>query len=106
MLAAAYCLGKVGVTNQQLTQSKRPPKVKIPASSIYTRSRSIPSVKFEPDSHLTSFGGLVIFQPLFARLNLWARLAACCKHLEQGSLYSHALSLRLLLVHLKRCQAF
>ena len=66
----------------------------IPASSINTRSRSTPSVKFEPDFHLTYFGGLVIFQPLFATLNLWERLAACCKHLEQGSLYSHALSLR------------
>jgi hypothetical protein len=100
VLAAAFCLGKVGVTKQQLTQIKRPPKVKIPANSIYSRSRSFPSVKFESDSHLTSFGGLVIFQPLFARLNLWERLAACCAHLEQGSLYSHALTLRMLVVHL------
>lgn len=100
MLAAAFCLGKVGVTKQQLTQNKRPPKVKIPANSIYSRARSIPSVKFEADSHMTSFGGLVIFQPLFAKLNLWERLAGCCAHLEQGSLYSHALTLRLLVVHL------
>jgi hypothetical protein len=74
--------------------------VKIPASSIYTRARSIPSVKFEADSRMTSFGGLVVFQPLFERLGLWQRLASCCDHLHEGSLYSHALCLRLLVVHL------
>ena len=49
---------------------------------------------------MTSFGGLVIFQPLFARLGLWDKLSQCCSHLESGSLYSHAITLRLLLVHL------
>jgi hypothetical protein len=40
---------------------------------------------------MTSFGGLVIFQPLFERLDLWRRLSQCCAHLPEGGLYSHAL---------------
>jgi len=99
-LAAAFCLGESVVTTQQTHSNKRPPKVKVPASSIYSRVRSIPSVKFEPDSQMTSFGGLVIFQPLFERLDLWRRLAQCCDHLPAGALYSHALCLRMLVVHL------
>ena len=49
---------------------------------------------------MTSFGGLVVFQPLFESLGLWQRLAACCAHLPHSSLYSHALCLRMLVVHL------
>lgn len=74
--------------------------MKVSADSIYTRQRAIPSVKFEPDSQMTSFGGLVIFQALFQRLDLWRRLNECCLGLPTGSLYSHAVALRLLVVHL------
>lgn len=74
--------------------------MKVSADSIYSRIRSIPSVKFECDSQMTSFGGLIIFQPLLERLNLWHRLAQCCAHLPNTSLYSQALCLRLLVVHL------
>jgi hypothetical protein len=87
------------LTDIQQTQNKRPPKVKVPASSIYTRKRAIPSVKFEPDSLMTSFGGLVIFLPLFERLDLWRRLKECCSHLPSNGFYSHAVALRLLVVH-------
>lgn len=68
--------------------------------AIYTRSRQIPSVKFAPCDQLTSFGGLVIFQQLFQRLDLWSRLEKCCDHLPQTSRYSHGAMLRTLLVHL------
>jgi hypothetical protein len=49
---------------------------------------------------MTSFGGLVIFQTLFERLSLWQHLTQCCLGLPTGSLYSHAVALRLLVVHL------
>ena len=49
---------------------------------------------------MTSFGGLVIFQHLFARLNLFERVADCCAHLPGGASYSHASVLRCLIVHL------
>jgi hypothetical protein len=84
----------------QQSENKRPPKVKVSARSIYTRQRAIPSVKFEADSQMTSFGGLVIFQALFQRLDLWKRLRECCAHLTANGYYSHALAVRLLVVHL------
>lgn len=68
--------------------------------SIYTRSRQIPSVKFASVEGLTSFGGLVIFQQLFQRLDLWAQLDQCCTHLPQTGRYSHGAMLRTILVHL------
>jgi hypothetical protein len=84
----------------QQSKNKRPPKVKVAANSIYTRQRAIPSVKFEANSQMTSFGGLVIFQALFQQLDLWKRLQECCSHLAPNGYYSHALVLRLLVVHL------
>jgi len=60
----------------------------------------MPTVKFERASHMTSFGGMVILQPLFEKTGLWERLAKCCSHLQDGGQYSHCLALRLLVVHL------
>lgn len=72
----------------------------VSSRSIYTRSKQIPSVKFAACERLTSFGGLVIFQQLFQRLDLWPRLNKCCAHLPQAGRYSHGVMLRTLLVHL------
>jgi hypothetical protein len=74
--------------------------VKVSSKSIYTAKRAIPSVKFADDSQMTSFGGLVIFQQLFARLGVWRKLDDCCTHLHSGHLYSHGLCLRMILLHL------
>ena len=60
----------------QQSENKRPPKVKVAANSIYTRQRAIPSVKFEADSLMTSFGGLVIFQALLSMSSLFDREVA------------------------------
>lgn len=68
--------------------------------SIYTRSRQIPTVKFAPVEGLTSFGGLVVFQQLFHRLDLWRKLAGCCAHLADAGRYTHDVALRCLVVHL------
>ena len=58
-------------------------------------------MKFE-DQRLTSFGGLVIFQKLFADLDLRARLRGCVAGLERRNsrLYSYATVLQCLVVHL------
>lgn len=74
--------------------------MKVSSRSIYTAQRTIPSVKFESDSHMTSFGGLVIFQQLFVRLGLWNKLGQCAQHLAGHNQYSHPLCLRIILVHL------
>jgi hypothetical protein len=74
--------------------------VKVSSNSIYDRSRKIPSVNFAPQENLTSFGGAVIFQALFVRLGLWARLDKVFSHLSgSGRLYRHGIALRCLLVH-------
>jgi hypothetical protein len=74
--------------------------VNVSRRSLYTRSRQIPRVKFAPCEQLTSFGGLVIFQQLFQRLNLWSRLDACCNHLPKTGRYAQGLVLRILMAHL------
>jgi hypothetical protein len=43
---------------------------------------------------------LVVFQKLFAKLNLKERLQRCCRHLAGQSLYHPALIVQLLIVHL------
>ena len=75
--------------------------MKVSSDSIYDRSRQIPSVNFAPQENLTSFGGAVIFQALFVRLGLWARLDKVFSHLTgSGRLYRHGIALRCLLVHI------
>ncbi len=60
-------LDKMLFAKQQNIQSRRPPKVKCSRKEIYSRVHKIPKIKFE-DQRLTSFAGLIIFQPLFSRL--------------------------------------
>lgn len=75
--------------------------MRIAKSSISARTRNIPELKFE-DQTLTSYSGLVVFQKLFEVLDLSQRLRDCCRSLEgKGSrFYSHALLLKILIVHL------
>jgi hypothetical protein len=73
--------------------------VRVSRHQIYTRACSIPKVRFE-DQQLTSFGGIVVFQKLFAKLHLKERLRQCCAHLAEKSLYHPAVIVQLLIVHL------
>ena len=59
----------------------------------------IPAVRFEEDSRLTSYAGLVIFQQLFLSLGLLARLRRCFDHLSRRT-FEHARVMLLLVVHL------
>jgi hypothetical protein len=73
--------------------------MRVAKEDIYTRACSIPKVRFE-DQELTSFGGIVVFQKLFAKLNLKERLRRCCAHLSENNLYHPAVIVQLLIVHL------
>src|SRR6266498_3738470 len=83
----------------QSNHNKRPLKMRVAKEDIYTRASSIPAVRFE-DQELTSFGGIVVFQKLFAKLNLKEHLRRCCAHLAEKNLYHPAVIVQWLIVHL------
>ena len=67
--------------------------------NIFSRMFKIPVIKFE-DQHLTSFAGLVIFQPLLQNLKLKERFKKCFDHLKVSEIFGHHLILLLLVFHL------
>src|SRR5438093_3262591 len=83
----------------QSNHNKRPLKMRVAKEDIYTRASSIPTIRFE-DQELTSFGGIVVFQKLFAKLNLKEHLRRCCAHLAERNLYHPAVIVQWLIVHL------
>ena len=66
---------------------------------IQSRVHKIPILRFT-DQTLTSFAGLIIFQPLLAKLELKKRLRSCFAHLNIGSIFGHHFILLVLIVHL------
>jgi hypothetical protein len=66
---------------------------------IQSRVHKMPILRFI-DQTLTSFAGLIIFQPLLSKLDLKRRLRSCFKHLNIGSIYGHHFIMLLLVVHL------
>ena len=73
--------------------------MKISKSEVSWKARALPEIRFE-DQQLTSFAGLVVFQPLFERLELKARLRGCFEHLKVSPIFGHASVVMLLIVHL------
>jgi len=73
--------------------------VKSPRSEVRRQAHALPVLKFERQS-LTSFAGLVVFQQLFAVLNLTARLRGCFRHLAAGKVFGPATIFLQLVVHL------
>lgn len=71
------------------------------SSRAQTRARfhSIPQVRFEEQS-LTPYGGLVLFQALFERLDLKAKLAKCFVHRSAHAIFGHHVVFLGLIVHL------
>src|SRR5207249_12003407 len=84
----------------QSNHNKRPLKMRVAKEDIYTRACSIPTVRFE-DQELTSFGGIVVFQKLFAKLSLKERLRRCCAHVAEKNLYHPVVIVQWLIVHLR-----
>ena len=73
--------------------------MKYSKSEIMSRAYKIPDLKFE-DQNLTSFAGLVIFQPLMLGLEMKNRLWHCFRHLNLSRIFGHHLITMLLIVHL------
>jgi len=73
--------------------------VKSSKSQIQAKFHKIPVIRFE-DQQLTSFSGLLLFQQLFKRINLKARLQECFAHLKISPIFGRHLVVMLLIVHL------
>jgi hypothetical protein len=56
-------------------------------------------LKFE-DQNLTSFAGLIIFQPLMMGLEIKNRLFHCFRHLKTSRIFGHHIITMFLIVHL------
>ena len=73
--------------------------MKFSKQAILARVHKIPSIRFE-DQQLTSFGGAIVFQMLFQRLNLKARLKHCFHPVKSSAVFGPHRIVLLLIVHL------
>jgi len=73
--------------------------MRVSRKDVSFATRSVPEVRFE-EQELTSFGGLVMFQPLIESLRLRARLRSAVRHLPSGAGYCASRITLLLIVHL------
>lgn len=73
--------------------------MRLSRKQVSSASHAIPEVRFE-EQELTSFGGLVMVQALFSKLNLRSRLRAAVRHLPSGGGYCPSRIVLLLVVHL------
>ena len=60
--------------------------MKFSKQAILARVHKIPSIRFE-DQQLTSFGGAIVFQMLFQRLHLKARLKHCFQPVKGSAVF-------------------
>ncbi len=72
--------------------------MKLSKTQVQRKSYALPQLRFE-DQQLTSFSGLVLFQALFARLELWQRLQQCFGQLQPSRAYGYAVVFLSLMVH-------
>jgi len=68
-------------------------------SQVHGKATDVLEMRFE-EQKLTSFSGLVIFQRLFSRLGLKARLWRCFRHLRGSEIYGRHVVVMMLIVHL------
>ena len=73
--------------------------MKVGKSEVHWKARGLPEIRFE-DQQLTSFAGLIVFQPLLERLHLKQRLRGCSEHLKVSPIFGHSTIVMLLIVHL------
>jgi hypothetical protein len=73
--------------------------VKSSKAQIQAKFHKIPVIRFE-DQQLTSFSGLLLFQQLFKRIDLKARLKKCFSHLKTSPIFGRHLVVMLLIIHL------
>jgi hypothetical protein len=60
--------------------------MKMSNRKVQLNKLTVPSIRFR-NNNLTSFAGIVVFQALFAKLNLRSRLAECFQHLQFSPSY-------------------
>jgi hypothetical protein len=87
------------VYNQVPTDDKEVRHMKFRRSDVRRQAHALPVLKFEKQA-LTSYAGLVVFQQLFAVLNLKVRLRACFRHLAPGKVFGPATIYLQLIVHI------
>ena len=92
-------IGYCEIDTSYKTQIRRPPQVKFSKKHIFSRVFKIPEIKFE-DQRLTSFAGLVIYQPVFQQLRLKERLKKCFTQLKVSEIFGHQVIMLLLVLHL------
>lgn len=73
--------------------------MKLRRSDVRRQARVLPAIEFENHA-LTSFAGLVLFQKLFATLNLKARLQRCFRGQDGGKAFGPATIFLQLILHL------
>ena len=73
--------------------------MKFSKQAILGRFRKIPVIRFE-DQQLTSFGGAIVFQALFQRLDLKARLKQCFQPVTGSAIFGPHRIVLVLIVHL------
>jgi len=73
--------------------------VKHSRSDIHRKIHRIPEIRFE-DQRLTSFAGIILFQPLFSKLGLKEKFRDCFRHLKVSPVFGHGMITLLLVVHL------
>jgi len=73
--------------------------VKYSKQAVLARFHKIPRLRFE-DQRLTSFGGVIVFQVLFQKLNLKARLKQCFQPVKGSAIFGPHRIVLLLIVHL------
>jgi len=89
----------IGVATRTTNIGEATVAMKISKSEVHWKARALPEIRFE-DQQLTSFAGLVVFQPLFERLALKKQLAGCFSHLKVSPIFGHGAIVMLLIVHL------
>jgi len=92
-------LGMMCVSANTHNNTQRFIAMKYSRKSIEGKAYAVPSIRFE-QQRLTSFAGLVLFQPFLATLGLTARLARCFRHLRAGKVYGRATVFFQLILHL------
>lgn len=73
--------------------------MKFSKAATHSKGYRVPTLRFE-DQRLTSFAGLVLFQSLFALLQLSPRLRACFRHQPARPIFGQGRIVLLLIVHL------
>lgn len=73
--------------------------MKYSKQAVLARFHKLPRLRFE-DQKLTSFGGVIVFQALFQRLHLKARLKQCFDPVKGSAIFGPHRIVLLLIVHL------